>query len=81
MRVGERWPREYVRSYWCLEYCTCRDSRHHADFISVITACQSGVLGTSVKLFYTLLSALNVFFFCISILGQHFLQGAFTPTD
>lgn len=42
---------------------TCCDSRHHADFISVISACQPGALGTSVELFYILLSALNVFCF------------------
>lgn len=43
-------------------WSTCCDSRHHADLISVITACQPGALGSSVKLFYILLSALNVFF-------------------
>lgn len=53
----------------CICICTggvpfC-DSRHHADLISVITACQPGALGTSVKLFCILLSALNVFVFFI----------------
>lgn len=60
-------------------WSTCCDSRHHADLISVITACQPGALGTSVKLFYILLSALNVFFFCISILRQHCPGGCIHP--
>lgn len=53
----------------CIYICTggvpfC-DSRHHADLISIITACQPGALGTGVKLFCILLSALNVFVFFI----------------
>lgn len=66
VRVGER---RNVLVCMCIctgvWWITCCDSRHHADFISVIAACQPGALGTSVKMFYILLSALNVcvFFF------------------
>lgn len=71
-RAKER-LREGVRGFLdCVRVCacvrahvgvcgSCCNGRHHADFISVISACQPGALGTGVELFYILLSALNVF--------------------
>lgn len=67
------WPRCTCVSVW---WSTCCDNRHHADLISVITACQPGALGTSVL--HTLVCSECVFI-CISILRQHCAAGCIHP--
>lgn len=66
-----------------VRWITCRDGRHHADLISVIAARQPGALGTSVEVFYILLSALNVcvFFFLYQYFETALSRRVYSPPN